>query len=159
MPHTVRGRGDRPGGAAPDTRLDPRTRAERVLAELLPMDAERQAENEVWLAFTARTLVDSELRSLSDEGYELLREGCRRLVRDLAGDGPSATAVAGEADRLHALVDGLAVHAATRPEHNTPRRMPRHLATSPPRHLAISPRSRPRSVPDRVSRWATGCGG
>jgi AcrR family transcriptional regulator len=36
---------------------DPRRRAELVLAELLPMDAERAAENEVWLAFTARAMV------------------------------------------------------------------------------------------------------
>src|SRR5688572_30708249 len=37
---------------------DPRRRAERILAELLPLDDERRAENEVWLSFTSRAMVD-----------------------------------------------------------------------------------------------------
>src|SRR3712207_8392462 len=40
---------------------DPRGAAEIVLLELLPLDDERRAENEVWLAFTARALVDPAL--------------------------------------------------------------------------------------------------
>jgi AcrR family transcriptional regulator len=125
--------------AALDPRLDPRTRAERVVAELLPLDAERRAENEVWLAFTARALVDPELRTLRDEGYEILRAGCRGLVRDLAGDQWPAKKLELEADRLHALIDGLAVHAAARPDRTTPQRMvavvAHHLDTlaAPPR--------------------------
>src|SRR5262249_59625662 len=43
---------------------DPRRRAELVLAELLPMDAERAAENEVWLAFTAPAIVHPDLPRL-----------------------------------------------------------------------------------------------
>ncbi|ASR37210.1 hypothetical protein BAY61_21905 [Prauserella marina] len=39
--------------------------------------------------------------------------------------------VKGETDRLHALLDGLAVHAASRPEQATPQRMRAVLA----RHL------------------------
>src|SRR3712207_1800224 len=39
-------------------RDDPRQAAQSVLLELLPLDDERRAENEVWLAFTARALVD-----------------------------------------------------------------------------------------------------
>ena len=46
---------------------DPRRAAEMVLLELLPLDDERRAENEVWLAFTARALVDPALRALRDE--------------------------------------------------------------------------------------------
>src|SRR5690625_3461815 len=34
---------------------DPLSAAKVVFAELLPLDDERQAENEVWLAFTARS--------------------------------------------------------------------------------------------------------
>ncbi|MGK5552788.1 TetR/AcrR family transcriptional regulator [Actinomadura kijaniata] len=98
---------------------DPRRRAEAVLAELLPLDAERAAENEVWIAFTARSLVDPELRALRDEGYRALRDGCRALVAALAPDRD----VERETERLHALVDGLAIHAATRPDETTPQRM------------------------------------
>ncbi|GAA3476255.1 TetR/AcrR family transcriptional regulator [Streptomyces yanii] len=96
---------------------DPRQRAERVLAELLPLDDQRRAENEVWLAFTARAMTDPELRALRDEGYDMLRAGCRGLVAGLFGPGRDPER---EAARLHALLDGLAVHAAMRPDVNTP---------------------------------------
>jgi hypothetical protein len=65
-------------------------------------------------------MVDPTLRALQDEGYVLLREGCRTVARSLGVPEP---AVEQEADRLHALVDGLAVHAATHPEVTTPARM------------------------------------
>lgn len=106
---------------------DARERAERILGEVLPMDEERAAENQVWLAFNARALVDPELRALCEEAYDSLRTGCRELVRDLAPGGDLEL----ETDRLHALVDGLAVHAAMRPEHATPTRLRAALA----RHL------------------------
>ncbi|MFG1998554.1 TetR/AcrR family transcriptional regulator [Spirillospora sp. NPDC048911] len=110
---------------------DPRRRAELVLAELLPMDAERQAENEVWLAFTARAQVDPELRPLRDHGYDVLAAGCRQIVQDLLGAGAADPEVETQAERLHALVDGLAVHAATRPDRNSPERLAALIA----RHL------------------------
>lgn len=118
----------------------PRERAERVLAEVLPMDAERAAENQVWLAFTARALVDPALRVLCEEAHDVLRSGCRELVRALAPDD-----VETETDRLHALVDGLAVHAATRPGRATPAAMRAALA----RHLDDLARGRnPRAAGD-----------
>jgi AcrR family transcriptional regulator len=95
---------------------DPRQAAERVLAELLPLDSERQAENEVWLAFTARALVDPELRALRDEAYDLLRAACQQWVRLLLPPGASELGIDLETERLFALLDGLAVHAAMRPE-------------------------------------------
>ena len=98
---------------------DPRRRAEAVLAELLPLDAERAAENEVWIAFTARSLVDPELRALREEAHRALRDGCRALVTALDPDCDAEL----EAERLHSLVDGLAVHAAVRPDETTPERM------------------------------------
>ncbi|MEV5609105.1 TetR family transcriptional regulator C-terminal domain-containing protein [Streptomyces sp. NPDC052225] len=96
---------------------DPRLRATRVLTELLPLDDQRRAENEVWLAFTARAMTDAELRTLRDEGYDMLRAGCRDLVAGLIGPGRDPDQ---EAARLHALLDGLAVHAAMRPDIATP---------------------------------------
>lgn len=105
----------------------PRRRAERVLAEVLPLDAERAAENQVWLAFHARAMVDPELRAQCEQAYDALRAGCRLLVAELA---PGAD-VDLEAGRLHALVDGLAVQAATRPDLVTPA----HLRAVLIRHL------------------------
>jgi AcrR family transcriptional regulator len=104
---------------------DPRATAERFLVELLPLDEERQEENAVWLAFTARALVDPELRECADRSYDALRAGCRRWVAEIASD---QVDIEWEADRLHALLDGLAVHAATRPEVATADRLQAILA-------------------------------
>ena len=98
----------------PEPEPDPRRRAERVLAELLPLDDDRRAENEVWLAFTSRAMVDPSLRVLRDEGYAALQAGCRAMLTDLSAAGLAPTDVTAEAERLHAWLDGLAVHAAVR---------------------------------------------
>lgn len=104
---------------------DTAERSEEILAELLPLDAERRAENEVWLAFSARTLVDPGLQALAEELYDDLRALMGRVVAERAAAG----LVAGgadltlEADRLHALVDGLVAHALARPAHATPARL------------------------------------
>jgi AcrR family transcriptional regulator len=114
---------------------DPRRTAERFLVELLPLDEERQEENTVWLAFTARALVDPELRECAEKSYDMLRAGCRRWVTAIAGDDVDID-VELEADRLHAVLDGLAVHAATRPQVATADRvrgiLARHLNTLVP---------------------------
>lgn len=96
--------------AEPD---DPLQAAIMVLAELLPLDPERQSENEVWLAFTARALIDRTLRQLRDEAYDRLRGACQRWAAQLLP--PQSSQVELETERLFALVDGLAVHAAMRP--------------------------------------------
>jgi AcrR family transcriptional regulator len=98
---------------------DPRRRAQRVLAELLPLDDEQRAENEIWLAFTSRAMVDPALRALRDEGYDALRAGCQAIVTDLAAAGLAPTDIPAETQRLHALLDGLAVHAAMRADLHT----------------------------------------
>lgn len=110
---------------------DPRRAAETVLLELLPLDDERRAENEVWLAFTARALVDPALRALRDEGYDLLRSTCLRWVRQLIGPTRPRGDVDLETDRLFALLDGLAVHAAMRPAQSSSKLLAAVLA----RHL------------------------
>src|SRR5262245_13752091 len=46
---------------------EPRALVEALLGEVLPLDAERRAESEVWLAFCGRALVEPELRALRDE--------------------------------------------------------------------------------------------
>jgi AcrR family transcriptional regulator len=116
------------------TTPDPRRWAARVLEEMLPMDADRRAESEVWLAFTARAMVDPALRALRDEGWDLLREVCRNLILRFAEAGEPAPDldVDVEVARLHALVDGLLVHGVLRPARADPpalrRVITRHLA-------------------------------
>jgi AcrR family transcriptional regulator len=100
---------------------DPRRAVEQLLSELLPLDDERQAENEVWLAFTARALIDPELRVRQVEIDDELRAACVRAVEMLGV--PAGRERALEAERLHALLDGLALHAAMRPDRVPPRRI------------------------------------
>ena len=136
------------------TEPDPRRRAERVLGELLPLDDERRAENEVWLAFTSRAMVDPALRALLEEGYDALLAGCAAIVRDLSAAGLAPTDIRAEAHRLHALLDGLAVHAAMRPDIHTAESLRAAVA----RHLdalaieaAVASRDQPRSTPPDAS--------
>lgn len=134
--------------AALDAEADVRRRAERVLAELLPMDAERRAENEVWLAFTARAMVDPELAAVRDEGYDKLREGCRVLVGELADVGRAESDLELATDHLHAVLDGLAVHAAMRPDLSPPERISAVIA----RHLDALKMAPPRPTRRRRRR-------
>jgi AcrR family transcriptional regulator len=86
---------------------EPRRAARQVLHQLLPLDDERRAENEVWLAFTARALVDPSFREIHAEVDQALRRTWIDVAKALAVGDPEL-----EGERLHALVDGLCVHAA-----------------------------------------------
>ena len=111
--------------AALDRATDPRQAVEQVLHELLPLDDERRAENEVWLAFTARALIDPELRAQHNEVHDALHQACASALETLAAAGRAHTglATALQVERLHALTDGLAVHTALRPDLMPPKQI------------------------------------
>ena len=106
---------------------------ERRLETLLVLDPETRAVFDVWLAFSTRARVDPSLRPLRDETHGQVRELCRASVEALgvAGRARPDLDAAREAERLHALVDGLAMHATLDPETTTPNRqveiLNRHL--------------------------------
>lgn len=102
---------------------DPIRAVTELLHQFLPLDADRRAEMEVWLAFAARALVDPGLRELRDESHDSVRRVCRLAVELIGAPEPEL-----EAERLHALVDGLAQHAIVAPEVTTPDRQRRLLA-------------------------------
>jgi AcrR family transcriptional regulator len=104
--------------AALDRAADARESVEQVLHELLPLDDERRAENEVWLAFTARALIDPELRAQHNEIHDALHQACAAALKSLAAAGRAQLGphTALQVERLHALTDGLAVHTALRPD-------------------------------------------
>ncbi len=114
---------------------NPRETAERLLQELVPLDEERRAEAEVWLAFTGHALVDPEQRAIHRRIHDELNGACASAITLLtdAGLAPGNLDVALEAARLHAILDGLAVHAVMRPERMPPARITaviaRHLDT------------------------------
>ncbi len=101
---------------------DPRRAVEQRLHELLPLDKERRAENEVWLAFAARALVDPQLRARHVEVDEELRMACVAALEELGSDGRLRPGLdlELEAERLHGLLDGLAFHTAMRPDRMSP---------------------------------------
>lgn len=96
---------------------DPRATATRLLLEVLPLDDERRAEMQVWLAFTMRALVDPALRGRREAAHAALRALCRSAVALLGSGEPDR-----ETERLHALIDGLALHAILDPHTTTPDR-------------------------------------
>lgn len=91
----------------------PREAVRAALCEVLPLDEERRIECRVWLAFANRSLVDARI---ADEHRGLLfdgiRELCGRITHEMSGIGMLAPGLDPdvEAARLHAVVDGLAVH-------------------------------------------------
>ena len=111
--------------AAIDKAADPRETVEQVLHELLPLDEERRAENEVWLAFTARALIDPALRDQHHEVDAALHQACAASLETLAtaGCADAGPAPTLEVERLHALIDGLAVHTALRPDRMMPQQI------------------------------------
>ena len=114
---------------------DARHLAERLLHELVPLDDERRAEAEVWLAFTGHALVDADQRAIHQRIHDELNGACATALTLLADAGltPASLDIPLEAARLHALLDGLAVHAVMRPEQLPPERIKaviaRHLDT------------------------------
>lgn len=103
---------------------DTREAVEQVLHSLLVLDPETRATFDVWLAFAGRARVDPRLRPLRDETHAQVRGLCRDAVEALRADGKTRPDidVAEEAERLHALIDGLALHATLEPEITTPSR-------------------------------------
>jgi AcrR family transcriptional regulator len=114
------------------SRLDPKGTAIavalRYLEEALPLDAERRAEFDVWLAFMAQAQAESGAGTLQrhvDAVHGGLRQLCDSLLHALAEAGSlrDGLDLRREVERLHAVIDGLALHAAIQPSHTTPARV------------------------------------
>lgn len=86
-----------------------------LLEEVLPLDAQRRAEAEVWLALSAAARTDEELRAITEQSHRSLRQLCESSVRFVLGGGGAGHDLVRETDRLHALVDGLALHGTMHP--------------------------------------------
>lgn len=104
------------------------TIALRYLEEALPLDAERQAEFDVWLAFMAQAQAETGAGTLHahvDAVHDGLRRLCESLLRSLseAGGLRDGLDLRREAELLHAVIDGLALHAAIQPGRTTPARI------------------------------------
>ncbi|SDW91343.1 transcriptional regulator, TetR family [Arthrobacter sp. cf158] len=79
-----------------------------IVHELLPLDAERRMEMEVFLALGTAAMTDPDLRPTHMQTHNAVRRICETVVSILhQGTAESARF---ETDRLHALIDGLALH-------------------------------------------------
>lgn len=96
---------------------DPRRRAVAALRELLPLDDERTVEMHVHLALLAEGPRHPELTALADDAQEAIRGLCLRCLTDLRDAGQIAADrhLGRETTTLHALLDGLALHAMRDP--------------------------------------------
>lgn len=97
-----------------DTAVDT---VEMVAAELMPLDRERRAEMEVYLALFTAANADPDLRGPRDAAHQKMRDACRWMLDELADREalPVETDLEVEAIRLHALLDGLAAHLVYEP--------------------------------------------
>ncbi|MFI2713329.1 TetR/AcrR family transcriptional regulator [Micromonospora sp. NPDC018662] len=110
---------------------------QRMLEELLPLDRQRVREAEVWLLLAARAQVDPAARERMTEADDGVRRAAEAAVALLVGEpaDPDATA------RLHALLDGLTLHALLHPDRMPPARI-RHLLAAHLDQLAQGPDAR-----------------
>lgn len=87
----------------------------RLLEEVLPLDATRRAESEMWMALAIAARTDPQLTAVWRETQRQLRglmESCVLVLAELAV-GPLD--IPTETDRLQALIDGLALHGTLEP--------------------------------------------
>ncbi|QUH04634.1 TetR family transcriptional regulator C-terminal domain-containing protein [Saccharopolyspora erythraea] len=98
-------------------------RAQRVLEELLPLDADRRREVDVWLAFLVRSRVDDSLAEMCRASWNGERHLCRIAVAcccgvrppEAVGDQLPDPALEERSARLHVFMDGLTLQAAVFP--------------------------------------------
>ncbi|BCL17971.1 TetR/AcrR family transcriptional regulator [Micromonospora sagamiensis] len=107
-----------------------RDTVQRLLEELLPLDQQRVREMEVWLLLAARVPADPLARTRVAEADDGVRRATELAVTALADAGLVAPDrdVPTEATRLHALLDGLALHALLHPDLMPPDRVRAALA-------------------------------
>lgn len=92
---------------------DLRSDIEAVIEQILPLDEERATETVIWLAFLGRAVADQKLGELAAFTNDQLHALFLKITESMHRFGlfPSDADPQLEARRLHALVDGLAVHA------------------------------------------------
>lgn len=102
----------------------------RYLEEVIPLDAERRTEFEVWWALTSEARINPALTPHLVAANDALRSLCTQLVDALAAAGQLGKGrnTSRETERLHALIDGVSLHAAT-PQRLTPRQVRTILRT------------------------------
>jgi AcrR family transcriptional regulator len=94
---------------------DPRRFAEAVLAEVMPLDDQRRMEMAVNMAVVAESPSHPALRRVALDAQRAVHDACEAVLSFLKQEKliRAGADMAYEVERLHALVDGLALHALT----------------------------------------------
>ncbi|MEU0467368.1 TetR/AcrR family transcriptional regulator [Amycolatopsis sp. NPDC006131] len=126
-------------------------RARLLLEEMLPLDADRRVDADVWLACLVQSRVDESLAELQGAGLHGERHLCRLAVAyscgrpppKLIGDRLTDPGLERQALRLHTFVDGLTLQAAMYPDDFPPEEVRRlldeELAALPGRRSCSAP--------------------
>lgn len=90
----------------------------QYLRQVLPLNEETRLEMEVWFAFVAKSMSDPSLKELRNQVDDDLRRLFGMLIDALVNAGSAGAELDREleAERLYALIDGLAIHAVLRRE-------------------------------------------
>lgn len=87
-----------------------RARGRAMVLELMPLDADRRMEMEVYLALGTAAMTDSQLQPTHHETHQLIRTVCALAVNTILPEGHPPDTRETETERLHALIDGMALH-------------------------------------------------
>lgn len=97
---------------------EPLEDAEKLLHEFLPLDEEKRAEMEVWMAFTIKALSDTTLYELSSRVYAEMKMAVSLIIDTLIEKGLAQEEMDRDAqiEILYSLLDGLALHGIMQPD-------------------------------------------
>lgn len=89
----------------------------RLLLQFLPVDEDRKMEMEVWLSFSTKSLMRPELKRIGEDMYAGMRSASLFAVHKLVEAKLAKKDLDAdlEAETLHALLDGLAIHQLLHP--------------------------------------------
>ena len=102
-----------------------------VIEAVLPLDADRRGDWTIWFAFWTEALTDERLRAEQRRNARATTDRLARILRAWLAEQPHhrpAPDVDGAADRLAALIQGIAAQAAFDPRRWTPARQRRVVA-------------------------------
>ncbi|MGB7981151.1 MAG: TetR family transcriptional regulator C-terminal domain-containing protein [Candidatus Nanopelagicales bacterium] len=102
----------------PQEKLDYPQYALQVVRQLLPLEPDSRAELEVNLALIAEAPALPELATIRDHAYQQIAALCTELVQNLTRRPRDGQTIA-QARRLHALIDGLAIHLLHSPSEDS----------------------------------------
>lgn len=95
---------------------------QQAIEEMLPLDRRRKAEAQVWFALLTRRVASPQVAAEANDLDHIVRDAVRLILAklDAAKLLSSGRDLEVEAVRLHALVDGLALHALSEPPLDSP---------------------------------------